>query len=165
MVNSVLQGEERGGRVRRLTVFDNGTLLVPAVGTKNSSNTVVGLVTTIKQRALKGQTVLLPCPSQGSPPPRLAWLLPGNGVLPAPYYGSRLTVHRNGSLELRGVRVSDSGTLVCVVRSERGETRIQENAGVIAAPSSGASLGPAQSLSSRPWCHLRKLCLTVCLSA
>lgn len=32
MVNSVLQGEERGGRARRLTVFDNGTLLVPAVG-------------------------------------------------------------------------------------------------------------------------------------
>jgi len=32
MVNSVLQGEDRGGRTRRLTVFDNGTLLVPAVG-------------------------------------------------------------------------------------------------------------------------------------
>lgn len=32
MVNSVLQGEERGGRARRLTVFENGTLLVPAVG-------------------------------------------------------------------------------------------------------------------------------------
>uniref|UniRef100_A0A3Q3ECM8 Ig-like domain-containing protein n=1 Tax=Labrus bergylta TaxID=56723 RepID=A0A3Q3ECM8_9LABR len=32
MVNSVLQGEERGRRTRRLTVFDNGTLLVPAVG-------------------------------------------------------------------------------------------------------------------------------------
>lgn len=32
MVNSVLQGEGRGGRARRLTVFDNGTLLVPAVG-------------------------------------------------------------------------------------------------------------------------------------
>lgn len=32
MVNSVLQGEVRGGRARRLTVFDNGTLLVPAVG-------------------------------------------------------------------------------------------------------------------------------------
>lgn len=31
-MNSVLQGEERGGRARRLTVFDNGTLLVPAVG-------------------------------------------------------------------------------------------------------------------------------------
>lgn len=32
MVNSVLQGEDRVGRARRLTVFDNGTLLVPAVG-------------------------------------------------------------------------------------------------------------------------------------
>lgn len=32
MVNSVLQGEKRGGRARRLTVFENGTLLVPEVG-------------------------------------------------------------------------------------------------------------------------------------
>lgn len=32
MVNSVLQGEGKGERARRLTVFDNGTLLVPAVG-------------------------------------------------------------------------------------------------------------------------------------
>lgn len=32
MVNSVLQGGERAGRARRLTVFDNGTLLVPTVG-------------------------------------------------------------------------------------------------------------------------------------
>lgn len=34
MVNSVLQGEERGGRAAWLTVFHNGTLLVPAVGMK-----------------------------------------------------------------------------------------------------------------------------------
>ncbi|XP_022597074.1 matrix-remodeling-associated protein 5-like [Seriola dumerili] len=103
----------------------SGGIAVSNTGTKNSTNTFVGVVTTVKQRAVKGRTVLLPCPSQGSPPPRLAWLLPGNGVLPAPYYGSRLTVHRNGSLELRGVRASDAGTLVCVVRGERGETRIQ----------------------------------------
>lgn len=92
--------------------------------TKNPTNTIVGVVT-VKQQVVKGQTILLPCPSQGSPPPRLSWLLPGNGVLPAPYYGSRLIVHRNGSLELRGVRVSDSGTLVCVVRGERDQSRIQ----------------------------------------
>ncbi|KAI9530487.1 hypothetical protein NQZ68_004505 [Dissostichus eleginoides] len=304
MVNSVLQGEDRGGRTRRPTVFDNGTLLVPAVGmgeegeytcyaenqggqdtmkvkvkimrtslptfTDDRSHHVVkvreGATATIpcqatgvpaptvtwfsptrrvipkslgsgfyservvvvsggtlevrlaqkidtgtytcrainsagersmlvgleveaanhgqsgrvggrvKQRAVKGQTVVLPCLSQGSPPPRVAWLLPGNGVLPAPYYGSRLTVHRNGSLELRGVRASDSGTLVCVVRSERGQTSIQvelevsepqeesrlshrgraderpvmEHVGVIEAPRPGASLDSAKSLSSRP---------------
>lgn len=32
MVNSVLHGEERAVRARRLTVFDNGTLLVTAAG-------------------------------------------------------------------------------------------------------------------------------------
>ncbi|XP_034741348.1 matrix-remodeling-associated protein 5-like isoform X2 [Etheostoma cragini] len=141
-------------------------------GTKNSTNTVVGVVTTVKQKAVKGQTVLLPCPSQGSPPPHLAWLLPGNSVLPAPYYGSRLTVHRNGSLELRGVRGSDGGTLVCVVRGEREQTRIQvelevfepqeearspqrvrplqESAGLIEVPYSGISLDSTQSSNSRP---------------
>ncbi|TDH06952.1 hypothetical protein EPR50_G00119240 [Perca flavescens] len=300
MVNSVLQGEDRGGRAQRLTVFDNGTLLVLAVGmgeegeytcyaenqggqdtmkikvkvmmtspptfTDNRSHHVIkvhhGATATIrcqaagvpaptvtwlspsqrviprslgsgfyservvvvsdgtlevrlaqkidtgnytcrasnpagersmvvgleveahthglsghvggrvKQQAVKGQTVVLPCPSQGSPPPRLAWLLPGNSVFPAPYYGSRLTVHRNGSLELRGVRASDGGTLVCVVRGERGQTRIQvelevsepqekarspqrgmpvqKSAGLIEVPHSGASLDSAQSLSSRP---------------
>ncbi|KAF7656801.1 hypothetical protein LDENG_00036050 [Lucifuga dentata] len=114
--------------------------------------------------------------SDGYPLPRLAWLLPGNGVLPAPYYGSRLTVHRNGSLELRGVRVSDGGTLVCVVRGERGETRIQvelvvseiqeeakapyrgptvekplqKNPDLSVAPHSGVSPDSARSLNSRP---------------
>lgn len=33
-MNSVLQAEEQGGRARRLTVFENGTLLVPAVGAR-----------------------------------------------------------------------------------------------------------------------------------
>ncbi|KAM4558903.1 matrix-remodeling-associated protein 5-like [Odontesthes bonariensis] len=134
-------------------------------GLSGIANTAVGEVTTVKQRAVKGQTVLLPCPSQGFPPPRLAWLLPGNGMLPAPYYGSRLTVHRNGSLELRGVRVSDSGTLVCVVKSEQGETLIRVELEVLeqhegsrppqsgpaeVRPHAGHVANPAQSLNSRP---------------
>ncbi|KAK9537494.1 hypothetical protein VZT92_005104 [Zoarces viviparus] len=110
-----------------------------------------------------------------SPPPRLAWLLPGNGVLPAPYYGSRYVVHRNGSLELRGVRASDGGTFACVVRGEREQTRIQvelevsepqnearpphrgaaverpaQESRLIEAPRSGASLHSAQSFNSKP---------------
>ncbi|XP_068429363.1 matrix-remodeling-associated protein 5-like [Clinocottus analis] len=144
-------------------------------GTTNSTNTFMGVVTTVKQRAVKGQTVILPCPSQGFPPPRLAWLLPGNGVLPAPYYSSRLIVHRNGSLELRRVRVSDAGTLACVVRGEREQTRIQvelevvepqeearsqhgavaverpaQESRLIETPRSGASSHSAQSVSSKP---------------
>ncbi|KAK2839679.1 hypothetical protein Q5P01_013419 [Channa striata] len=235
MVNSVLQEEDRGGRARRLTVFDNGTLLVPAVGmgeegeyTCFAENQVGQDIMKVKVKVMRtspptfaddrryhvikvrqGSTATIRCQAtgdpaptvtwfspahrvipqslnsgfyserivvvsggilkvhlaqkvdtgnytcqarnsagetsmvlgleveasshglsgqaggRGSPPPRLSWFLPGNGVLPAPYYGSRLTVHRNGSLELRGVRTSDAGTLVCVVRGERGETRIQ----------------------------------------
>lgn len=34
MVNSVLQAEKQAGRARRLTVFENGTLVVPAVGVR-----------------------------------------------------------------------------------------------------------------------------------
>lgn len=91
---------------------------------RNSTYSTVGVVT-LKKKALKGQTVLLPCPSIGTPPPRLAWLLPSNGVLPAPYYGSRFTVHRNGSLELRSVQMSDTGTLICVVSGSRDESKIR----------------------------------------
>ncbi|XP_064800408.1 LOW QUALITY PROTEIN: matrix-remodeling-associated protein 5-like [Oncorhynchus masou masou] len=100
--------------------------------------------------AVRGQTVLLPCPSQGFPPPRLAWLLPGNGVLPAPYYSSRLTVHRNGTLELRGVRTSDAGLLVCVARGERGETQIMVHLEVLDTQDPPRSRGPVTTGKPRP---------------
>ncbi|XP_061579678.1 immunoglobulin superfamily member 10-like [Cololabis saira] len=137
-------------------------------GSSGNFDTDVGMVTTMKQQAVKGQTVLLPCPSQGFPPHRLAWLLPGNGMLPAPYYGSRFTVHRNGSLELRAVRGSDSGTLACVVRSERGETLIRVQLEVSEPEEESRSLGqerlhtgsllsPAQSFRSEsPFLQLQR---------
>uniref|UniRef100_H3BYL9 Ig-like domain-containing protein n=1 Tax=Tetraodon nigroviridis TaxID=99883 RepID=H3BYL9_TETNG len=269
MVNGVSQAEEQGGRARRLTVFDNGTLLVPAVGAREEgeytcyaenqggqdtmkvkvkvmmetpptfsesrsfyivkvpqgktaaircqakgdpapiitwfspahraiphrsrlyhervavlldgslevygaqkldsgnytcrasnsageTNMVVGLeveatkpgmVSSMTQNSetISGisknvKTVLLPCPLIGSPPPHLAWLLPSNGVLPAPYYGSRFTVHRNGSLELRSVRVSDTGTLICVVKGTGGESKIRVELEVSESPEKVRSL-------------------------
>lgn len=127
---------------------------------KNYPNSTVGVVT-VKKQALKGQTVLLPCPSIGSPPPRLAWLLPSNGVLPAPYYGSRFTVHRNGSLELRSVRVSDTGTLICVVRDTRDETKIRVELEVSESleevRAGGGRVPEAQSISQSPQSTLRLL--------
>ncbi|XP_028969475.2 matrix-remodeling-associated protein 5 [Esox lucius] len=112
-IGAVISNSQSAGRDPRVSagngVSDNG---VSHVGDQSVS-------------AVRGQTVFLPCPSQGFPPPRLYWLLPGNGVLPAPYYGSRLTVHRNGTLELRGLRAGDGGMLVCVARSEGGEIRMK----------------------------------------
>lgn len=132
---------------------------------KNSTNSTVGVVT-LKKQAFKGQTVLLPCPSTGSPPPRLVWILPSNGVLPAPYYGSRFTVHRNGSLELRSIRASDTGTLICVVRGTRDESKIRvelevseslEEVGFSQSRAGGTHVPEGLSISQSPQSTLRLL--------
>ncbi|XP_068001004.1 immunoglobulin superfamily member 10 [Melanerpes formicivorus] len=64
------------------------------------------------------------CRAEGSPPPQIMWIVPGNIFLTAPYYGSRLMVHENGTLEIRNVRASDAAEFVCVVRNEAGESRL-----------------------------------------
>uniref|UniRef100_A0A8C3QJ46 Immunoglobulin superfamily member 10 n=1 Tax=Cyanoderma ruficeps TaxID=181631 RepID=A0A8C3QJ46_9PASS len=40
----------------------------------------------------------------------------------APYYGSRIVVHKNGTLEIRNIRPSDTGDFICVARNDGGES-------------------------------------------
>lgn len=75
-------------------------------------------------QAVSYQTALLDCPAEGKPEPRISWATPYGLSLPTPYLGGRFQVHRNGSLELRGVRMADEGKYVCLAKNHLGEASL-----------------------------------------
>uniref|UniRef100_A0AAY5KI47 Ig-like domain-containing protein n=1 Tax=Esox lucius TaxID=8010 RepID=A0AAY5KI47_ESOLU len=47
--------------------------------------------------------------------------MPDNIFLNAPYFGSRINVHPNGTLEIRNVRPTDTAEFICMARNDGGE--------------------------------------------
>ncbi|XP_053246257.1 immunoglobulin superfamily member 10 isoform X3 [Podarcis raffonei] len=78
--------------------------------------------TIIKTTAIKHSKKQIDCRGEGTPIPQIMWIMPDNIFLTAPYYGSRITVHKNGTLEIRNVRSSDMAEFVCVARNDGGES-------------------------------------------
>lgn len=78
--------------------------------------------TVIKATAVRHSKKHFDCRAEGTPSPQIMWIMPDNIFLTAPYYGSRITVHKNGTLEIRNVRLSDSADFICVARNEGGES-------------------------------------------
>uniref|UniRef100_G1QTH3 Immunoglobulin superfamily member 10 n=1 Tax=Nomascus leucogenys TaxID=61853 RepID=G1QTH3_NOMLE len=78
--------------------------------------------TVIKATAVRHSKKHFDCRAEGTPYPEVMWIMPDNIFLTAPYYGSRITVHKNGTLEIRNVRLSDSADFICVARNEGGES-------------------------------------------
>nr|XP_006116010.1 immunoglobulin superfamily member 10 isoform X1 [Pelodiscus sinensis] len=78
--------------------------------------------TVIKTTAIRHSKKQIDCMAEGTPSPQIMWIMPDNIFLTAPYYGSRITVHKNGTLEIRNVRPSDTADFICVVRNDGGES-------------------------------------------
>uniref|UniRef100_A0A8C7YJI7 Ig-like domain-containing protein n=1 Tax=Oryzias sinensis TaxID=183150 RepID=A0A8C7YJI7_9TELE len=75
----------------------------------------------------------------------------GHVVLPAPYHSDGLTVHPNGTLEMRSLKTSDSGQLVCFARKEGGEVRMVFSLDVRKAARMTPATGPmAESVPLTP---------------
>ncbi|XP_009674641.2 immunoglobulin superfamily member 10 [Struthio camelus] len=80
--------------------------------------------TIIKVRAVRHSKKQIECRAEGTPPPQIMWIMPDNIFLTAPYYGSRITVHKNGTLEIRNLRPSDTADFICVARNDGGESML-----------------------------------------
>uniref|UniRef100_A0A8C4QNB7 Ig-like domain-containing protein n=1 Tax=Eptatretus burgeri TaxID=7764 RepID=A0A8C4QNB7_EPTBU len=102
------------GEAVHLLQLEVSELYAPSIN-GNIKNLTEEMVTVVKH-----MSTMIDCQADGSPKPKIVWVLPGNVVLSAPYYGNRISVHYNGSLELRNARSSDSAILLCVARNDAG---------------------------------------------
>nr|XP_061797768.1 immunoglobulin superfamily member 10 [Nerophis lumbriciformis] len=147
VVNDVLQADSfsGGSRIRRYTLFDNGTLYVNQVGMSEEGDytcfaenqvgkdemhvhiTVVTAAPIIRQdsetfaRLKPGDNIRFDCEAVGEPKPRILWMLPTNDVIAAS--NERYLLHVNGSLDIRNAKSIDSGEYVCMARNPGGENR------------------------------------------
>lgn len=125
-------------KVTRLEVLVTAPVINGLNGTSN----------TITVTADQDEKIFLDCVAKGTPTPRVMWLLPGNVILPAPYSSNRMTVHQNGTLEIRSLKRTNSGKLSCIARNEGGEIRLVVNLNVNEAGQRAQIRGPkTESLS------------------
>ncbi|XP_032362362.1 matrix-remodeling-associated protein 5 [Etheostoma spectabile] len=106
---------------------DHKVIRLEVLVTSPMINGLKGTLNAIKVTAVADQRTLVDCIAEGMPIPRIMWVLPGNVILPAPYYSNRMTVHPNGTLEIRLSKRTDSGQLACIARNEGGEVKLIVN--------------------------------------
>lgn len=106
---------------------DQKVIRLEVLVTSPAINGLSGTVNFMKATAIQDQQKFIDCVAKGTPTPRVMWVLPGNVILTPPYYSNRVTVHQNGTLEIRSPKKTDSGQLACIARNEGGKVRLVVN--------------------------------------
>uniref|UniRef100_A0A8C2IVE7 Ig-like domain-containing protein n=1 Tax=Cyprinus carpio TaxID=7962 RepID=A0A8C2IVE7_CYPCA len=124
--------------IKKLTLADQGKYACVAWNPAGDNIKNVNLLVEVKGPQIKGhsgrtenkilavyyQTLLLDCKAEGMPEPQITWTTPYGMSLPTPYLGGRFQVHRNGTLELRGIRKTDEGRFLCIAKNYLGEASL-----------------------------------------
>lgn len=76
-------------------------------------------------KASVSQNLWLPCTGQGSPQPTIHWVLSDGSVVQtgSPASDTRISIHDNGTLQFKGVALTDSGKYECIATSSTGSER------------------------------------------
>ncbi|XP_067312739.1 matrix-remodeling-associated protein 5 [Pseudorasbora parva] len=127
--------------IKKLTLADQGKYACVARNPTGDNIRNVKLLVEVKGPQINGQsgraenkvlavyyqTLLLDCKAEGMPEPQITWTTPHSMSLPTPYLGGRFQVHRNGTLELRGIRKTDEGQFLCIAKNFLGEASLAVN--------------------------------------
>uniref|UniRef100_A0A8C8DRT1 Ig-like domain-containing protein n=1 Tax=Oryzias sinensis TaxID=183150 RepID=A0A8C8DRT1_9TELE len=85
-------------------------------------------------RGMSGEPIFLHCLSDGSPPPRIFWTLPGGHTLTRPQVLGRYQLVENGTLVVKDTTLNDRGNYVCKAHNDAGEAVLTIPVVIIAYP-------------------------------
>ncbi|TST60404.1 Matrix-remodeling-associated protein 5 [Bagarius yarrelli] len=143
MLNNALQSDDSGTRIRRYIIFDNGTLLLPQMGTSDEGDYTCYAKNTLGEDAMKvsvqvvqnapqislkdqvslhiplGQSAQLKCDATGEPPPAIIWISPNNEMINLS--SVKYQILRDGTLIINNVNLADQGKYTCVARNSAGD--------------------------------------------
>ncbi|KAK7933456.1 hypothetical protein WMY93_004352 [Mugilogobius chulae] len=112
-------------RIQQVKLSDSGTYQCVA---KNKAPSFVEPGDAIMEKVANSR-VIIPCPAEGSPPPRIRWFKNGLEIHPEL---SEFSMARDGSLIISTASASHSGDFKCVATNEAGsverKTRLKVNA-------------------------------------
>uniref|UniRef100_A0A8D2B1F2 Immunoglobulin superfamily member 10 n=1 Tax=Sciurus vulgaris TaxID=55149 RepID=A0A8D2B1F2_SCIVU len=121
--------------IRHLSIYDRGSYRCVASNPAGQDSRLVRIqvvaappvILEPKRQVLVGswgQSLELPCTAEGSPQPRVHWVLAdGTEVKPLQAPHARLFLHANGTLHIRKVALSDRGAYECIATSSTGSER------------------------------------------